>query len=70
MKNRYCPTDFEKFISLKETVCGWWRMHWGFGMEMLIKLGCEDHCTTINVIKFIFKRLEIKFILKRLEINT
>jgi len=28
-------------------------MHWGFGMELLYKLGCDDYCTTINVIKFI-----------------
>ena len=32
---------------------GFGGMDWGFWMEMLIKLGCDDHCTTINVIKFI-----------------
>ena len=32
---------------------GVWGMGWGFGMEMLLNLGCDDHCTTTNVIKFI-----------------
>ena len=36
-----------------ETGYGGWVMCWGFGMEMLLKLGCDDCCTTINVIKFV-----------------
>ena len=31
-------------------------MGWGNGLEVgngdAVKLGCDDHCTTINVIKF------------------
>ena len=30
---------------------GW--MGWGFGDGNAIKLGCDDHCTSIKVIKFI-----------------
>ena len=31
-------------------------MRWGVGWDgNTIKLGCDDHCTTINVIKFIEK---------------
>ena len=33
---------------------GWgWEIGWGFGMEMLLKLSCDDRCTTTNAIKFI-----------------
>ena len=46
-------TDFEKLRFPKET-------GWGVGRNGLrvwdgnaIKLGCNDHCTTINVMKFI-----------------
>ena len=28
-------------------------MYWGFGNGTAIKFGCDDHCTTINIIKFI-----------------
>ena len=40
----------------KETGCRG-GMGWGFGMEIAVKLGYDDHCTTINIIKFI----ELKF---------
>ena len=45
-------TDFEKLMVSKEDRLGVVGMGWGFGMEML-KLGCDDHCTNIHVIKFI-----------------
>ena len=42
----------------KET--GWW----GDGLEIqdgnTLKLGCDDHCTAINVIKFIELKMKIK----------
>ena len=31
---------------------GKWRDGLGFGDGNTIKLGCDDHCITINVIKF------------------
>ena len=34
-------------------------MDWGVWDGNTVKLGCDDHCTTINIIKFIELKKEI-----------
>jgi len=48
-------TDFENLngFQKRDRFGGGGMMHWGFWDEDAIKFGCDDCCTTINVIKFI-----------------
>ena len=52
LQNRYWLTDFEKLMVSKWDSLGEWGDALGVWDGNAIKLGCDDHCTTINVIKF------------------
>ena len=51
LQNRYSPTDFEKLMVSKWDRLGV-RDMLGVWDRNAIKLGCDDPCTTINVVKF------------------
>ena len=45
-------TDFEKHGFQRRQI-GWWEDALGIWDENATKLGCDDHCTTINVVTVI-----------------
>ena len=53
LQNRYWLTDFEKLMVSKGDMLG----EWGDALRVwdghAIKFGCDDCCTTINIIEFI-----------------
>lgn len=54
MQNRNRPTDFEKLMVTKgDRLEGNGMVVWG---RNNVKSGCDDGCTTVNVIKFIRKK--------------
>ena len=52
LQNRYWLTDFEKLMVSKGDRLGGWGDKLGIWDGNAIKLGCDEHCITINVIKF------------------
>ena len=60
LQNRYWLTDFEKIMVSKWDRLGWWWGGLGVWDGNAIKLGCDDHCTTINVINLLSNKENVQ----------
>ena len=59
LQNRYSLTDFENLMVSKGDRLGGGEDALGVWDGNAIKLGCDDHCATINAIKFIeYKKIK------------
>ena len=52
LQNTNWPTDFEKFMVTKRDRLEEGRTGWGVWGGNVVKLGCDDGCTTVNILKF------------------
>ena len=64
LQNRNQLTDFEKLMVTKGNILAGGKDGLGVWDGNVLKLGCDDGCTTINIIKFIeFRKIKIKKII-------